>query len=336
MLLYSSHTASGATKGLNYAVRYLIPSLFPFMVLSSLMMHSGAYRVIAKLFSPITRYVLRLPSAASAAVLLSMVGGFPIGAKCVSILHDAHRIDDQTANRMMSFCVCSGPAFLITGVGTVMLHNPTAGLILYLSQLIAALTISLATAIFFRKSTTERFSESDSASQPFLDSFILSATDSAYSVIELTALVVVFSVIVELISVCPIPSLNVIAQLFLEVTGACHLIAEGGYPLWMLSFAVGFGGVCVHLQIFRILRSIKINRLKFVLFRLLNAVLSSFVTYLICLFYVPTAQTFAVGEGVNAEPSSLTIVGSAALIILCLVFVLTMKKSSQNPLQRIQ
>ncbi len=340
LLAYSTFTASGVAEGLSYAAKYLIPSLFPFMVISSFTMYSGAYRTIGKLFSPFISRLFRLPKATSAAIILSFVGGFPIGAKCTAMLYSSGQINEKQANQMMTFCVSSGPAFLITAVGTIMLGNGFLGIILYISQLLAAVVTGIIVGIFFGDETDHCGEHSDS--KGICHSLICSCSDAAYSVIELTALVVVFTIAVKITEQSKVNHIvlewinalgandrltEMILPVFLEVTGACRKICSGGFQPWVLSLAVGFGGLCVHLQIFHILRNIKINKKIFFLFRLINSLFSSVITYVICIFYQPVSQTFAVSENTNAEPVSGTYIGAAALIVMCVVFLLSFKRS---------
>ncbi len=343
ILFYSSFTVSGIADGLLYSVNYLIPSLFPFMVISSFTMYSGAYRPIGKIFSLPVRCLFRLPRAASAAVILGLVGGFPVGAKCVSMLYSSGQITQKQAERMMTFCVCSGPAFLITAVGTVMLHNTFIGIILYVSQLISALMIGTAVGLIDKKRSapSDDTQNSSSEQKTAAESLISSCLDAAYSVLELTSLVAIFSVSMSVIMKSGLNTVfsdmltwfgidtsvsSVMIPVVFEVTGACRQICSGGCPLWVLSFAVGFGGLCVHMQILHILKNVNINKPKFFLFRFINAVLSSVITYIICFFYHPISQTFAVSENTVAEPVYDSYIGAAALIVMCIIFLLSLKR----------
>ena len=337
LLHYSAASAEGIRKGLSYSSNYLIPSLFPFMFISSMIMYSGVYEYFGKIFSLVFRHLFRLPEEAAFAVVMSLTGGFPVGAKCVSMLFSSGKINHSQAVRMMMFCVCSGPAFLITAVGTMMLHNMTAGVILYISQVISAFLIGIITARFDKTDATRKHISAEH--QSISDSLILSSSDSAYAILEMTALVAIFSMIMSVIEtigvdrffdcvgILPEQISGLILPVILEVTGACSRICEGAFPLWAVSFAAGFGGLCVHLQIFGILKSVNIGKSVFLIFRLVNAVLSSLVTYAICCFYRPEVQVFAVSETTEAEWVSGTYIGAAALVVMCMIFVLSLKRS---------
>ena len=122
LLFFLFLCTEGIKKGMGYTVRIIVPSLFPYMVLSSFIVRSGTDIIIGRISVPLTK-LLALPESAGAAVLLSLTGGFPVGAKCVSLLYEEGRLNKEQADRMMCFCVCPGPAFLIPALGCIMLGN---------------------------------------------------------------------------------------------------------------------------------------------------------------------------------------------------------------------
>jgi len=53
-------------------------------------------------------------------------------------------------------------------------------------------------------------------------------------------------------------------------------------------------------------------------------ILSSVIVYTVCLFYRPTAEVFAIGNGAQAEWLSVSAAGSAAMVILSVLFLLSL------------
>ena len=92
LLIFPKEVSEGIKTGLENSARLLVPSLFPFMVLSSFMIRSDAYEYIGKIFFPLAR-ILRISEGAVSAVVLSFIGGFPVGAKCVRLLYGSGKID---------------------------------------------------------------------------------------------------------------------------------------------------------------------------------------------------------------------------------------------------
>ncbi len=263
-----------------------------------------------------------MPKSAVSAVVLSFIGGFPVGAKCVKLLYENGNISEKQAERMMKFCICSGPSFLITAIGAIMLNNTKAGLILYISQIISGMVLGIVSGIFSDKESETIFSERKPEKTDIMQAFIMSSSDGAGAIVELTALVAIFSMFINVL--VSFGADNYFLTSIIEVTAACRDIVEKGCPLWALSFAVGYGGICVHLQIFSLLKGIKINKSVFELYRLVNAILSSLITYFICQFFGDSLQTFAISGNANAELTSTSIVGAVSLIIMSGIFLLSL------------
>ncbi len=314
--------AEGISSGLESSAKILVPSLFPFMMLSSFIIRSGAYECTEKVFSPLAK-IFGLPKSAVSGVVLSFIGGFPVGARCVKLLYESGEISEKQAERMMKFCVCSGASFLITAIGTIMLNNVTAGIILYVSQIVSGIILGIVSGIFSKRENESKISQKKPESMDIMQVFIVSCSDGAGAIVELTALVSIFSMLINV--AVTLGADNYFLTSIIEVTTACQEIVEKGCPLWALSFAVGYGGLCVHLQIFSLLKGIKINKLVFEFYRLANAVLSSFITYLICRFFNMSVQTFAISGNASAELTSTSIVGAISLVIMSGIFLLSLK-----------
>ena len=320
LVVFPQTCAEGIAKGLYNSAKILVPSLFPFMVLSSFVIRSGVYEYVGKLFSPLAK-IFKLPKNAVSAVVLSFIGGFPVGARCVKLLYESGDITENQAERMMYFCVCSGPSFMITAIGAIMLGNINAGIILYVSQIISGIVLGIVSGIFSEKESEKEISE-NKRDTDMIQAFIMSSSDGAEAIINLTALVAIFSMFINILSAWGAD--NYFLTSAIEVTTACREIVNKGCPLWTLSFAVGYGGLCVHLQIFSLLKGIKINKLVFELYRFVNAVLSSFITYFICKFFDTSVQTFAISGNANAEFTSTSIVGGISLVIMSGIFLLSL------------
>ena len=128
ILLFPNDVRNGASNGISYCLYTLVPSLFPFMVLSSFIIHSGISKFIGKLLQPVIQFLFYLPGSAGSVIIMSMIGGYPVGARgCMSLLEQG-AITQKQAQRMLYFCVNAGPAFIISVVGSTLLQNALMGL----------------------------------------------------------------------------------------------------------------------------------------------------------------------------------------------------------------
>ncbi len=119
ILILDSRTALvSAREGLDLCIRTVIPSLFPFFVLSILItsMLSG---VQIPWMRP-ARKMLRIPKGAEALLLTGLIGGYPVGAQCVSQAFEDDSLSKRDAERMLVFCNQCGPAFLFGMIGSIL------------------------------------------------------------------------------------------------------------------------------------------------------------------------------------------------------------------------
>lgn len=111
LLILDSKTAlAGAQSGVELCIRTVIPSLFPFFLFSILLTTSLIGRRIP-ILRPVCR-LCRIPGGAESILIAGFLGGYPVGAQCVSQAYRAGQLSHRDARRMLGFCNNCGPAFL--------------------------------------------------------------------------------------------------------------------------------------------------------------------------------------------------------------------------------
>ena len=265
---------NGAVSGILLCGRVLIPSLFPFSVCVLFLMKSGM-TVYAKKLSPVTTRLLGLSGDMFCIVLLSFLGGYPIGAKLLNEAAKNKKISSKAAGRILNFSVNAGPAFVVAAVGNGIMGSKKLGYILLISHIAASFIIMLLARPHPEKDKAEI------SNKPYpntADCFVLSVSDGSAVTLSLCAFVILFSVIsayTEYFSAY----FNALVYLsnILEVTTA---VAKTG-NIYFISFLLGFAGISVWCQIMSAGRYIKINFLSFAFFRILHGIISSFLTAVI-------------------------------------------------------
>lgn len=129
ILILDSKTAlTAAREGLELCLRTVIPSLFPFFVLSGILVRSLMGTALP-LLRPLGR-MLGIPQGAESVLVSGFLGGYPVGAKSIHDAWTAGCIGKRDAERMLSFCSNAGPAFIF-GMAAPMFSSPGAGWILW-------------------------------------------------------------------------------------------------------------------------------------------------------------------------------------------------------------
>lgn len=118
VLILDSRTAlAGGQEGIGLCIRSLIPSLFPFFVLSGLITHAFTGTSLP-ILRPVGR-IFRIPAGCESLLIPAFLGGYPAGAQCVGQAYHQGNISRSCAQRLLLFCNNAGPAFLFGVLGPV-------------------------------------------------------------------------------------------------------------------------------------------------------------------------------------------------------------------------
>lgn len=339
IIMAPKSSSDGVIKGLGYCLNILIPSLFPFMFIASFIVKADLFKNFQKAFSALTKFLFYLPGCTAPTIFLSLIGGYPVGARGVKSLLESKKINHEQANRMMCFCVSAGPAFIIGVVGSALLKNTFYGILMFTVQIITSLLIGFLCAVKAR--TNKEFfyfkKESFNNANPKMSQAIISSCEEASkSMFGMCALVVIFSSFISILQYfnvlilisenftkigIPKPESLTILTSILEITYGCAEAAYLHAAPAVISFALGYGGMCVHLQIAAILSQTQFNYSKFIAFRLFNGIISGILTYVGISIFGNSEPVFSTINQPLSISNSSTAHGSVALIALCLYFI---------------
>ncbi|MBQ9249699.1 MAG: sporulation protein [Oscillospiraceae bacterium] len=148
MIGASSQVISSCRYGLQLCVELILPSLFPFFVVSILLSRLGFPLMLGRLLAPAAARLFRISGEGASAFLIGLTGGYPLGAAYIADMEKSGAVSKEEAERLLAFCNNSGPAFIIGAVGIGVFGSAKAGLMLYLIHICAA----ACTGLLFRRS----------------------------------------------------------------------------------------------------------------------------------------------------------------------------------------
>ncbi len=309
----------GVNEGLNICFHTIIPSLFPFITLSTYIVKSNILFPVYKLFSIPVRLLFKQPSYSVSAIFMSMIGGFPVGIKMANDLYMKGQITNEQAQRLSLFCMNAGPAFVITAVGTNMLNSTKAGIIIYSSLCISSLVSGIISSFITEKNNNIIKPKKEKPLQ--LSSLSASVTDAVQCIFGICAWVVLFSSITECIETLNLPEqVYICITSFSEVTKGCSLLT-GKLPLPMVAGVIGFGGICVHCQVLEYIKNIGIKYRYFFITRILNGILSGIITYAILLFFPVEINVFSNSDKISSYSFSFSYSAFFVFMIMCVVMI---------------
>lgn len=123
----------------------VLPMLLPFFIFTRIIVSICPPKK-SVLDKPFKKFY-NTPNGSFLIFFLSVISGYPMGAKLISNMYENKYIDNDDALSMLSFCSISGPMFMIGTVGVSIFHSYKTGLIIMIANLLA----SIFNGLIFRK-----------------------------------------------------------------------------------------------------------------------------------------------------------------------------------------
>nr|WP_312001238.1 sporulation integral membrane protein YlbJ [Paenibacillus forsythiae] len=143
VLLYPEASLDAALRGMAVWWDVLFPSLFPFFVISELMLGFGVVHLFGALFDPLMRPLFRIPGSGGFVLAMGYVSGYPVGARLTAKLREQNLLTRVEGERLVACTTSSDPIFLLGAVSVGFFHNPVLGPCLALAHYGSGLLVGL-------------------------------------------------------------------------------------------------------------------------------------------------------------------------------------------------
>ena len=295
LTVFSQGSRESAANGIKLCLNVLVPSLFPFMALTNLFAQMGLCQKLGKPLNKLTQKLLALSGA--------------------------------EAEQAALFAVCAGPGFVISFAGAGLFGSVNIGLIIFAAQAISVLLTAPLARLLRRKEEYSSGKELSSSSSPFSQALVGSVYSAAKSMLTICAFVLLFSAFSGiLLQMLPGSAFLTAAAAMLEVSSGVVMLSRGS-PVEAAAFLIGFGGICVHFQIFAALGEVRVSKALFFIFRIIQGLLTAALTH-IGLRLLP--QKEAVFSTLHIDRAAVfggSVLSSAALIGVTICFLASVKQA---------
>ena len=295
LTLCSAQVIQSCRYAVELCLSLILPSLFPFFVLSVLLNRLGLPGYLGRLLTPLASRVYGVTGAGASALLIGLTGGYPLGAAYIADMERSGAITAREGGRLLGFCNNSGPAFIIGAVGAGAFGSGKAGLLLYLCHVLSAML----TGLFFRQKDYCREIPPLQLDTVYISQALPEAVKQAMgALLNVCGFVMCFTVLVGLLDAGGAFSLlcgRLSAVFGLELqfthaalTGVLELGSAAGAlrglaptPLNMALAAgiLGWGGISVHFQTLAVLAGSKIKGALHFAGRLISASIGMVLAY---------------------------------------------------------
>ncbi len=249
LTIFSERASAYARDGINICARFIVPSLFPYMVISHMIISGGAAGFIGRIV-PISG-LYGLPRSAGAPIFLGAVCGFPVGARSACEMYKKGLLSKDEAEVLISAANNTGPSFVVSVIGASFFKSAAFGWLIYFFQLISSFIAALIVnrIIFpFKKEKEDKSRSFESGIN-----FSAAVSDSVSSVLTVCGFIVFFSVVSGFLlpyieELSPLAS-GIFSSLLEFTVGARFAAALGGIKgRFLCGLAVGWSGLSVFCQ----------------------------------------------------------------------------------------
>lgn len=317
MIIYPENIFPAAKRGIDTWWQVVFPGLFPFFIISELMIRFGVVHFLSVFLEPVMRPLFNVPGSGALVLAAGYTSGAPIGGVLTSNLEQQNLINKEEAGRLVAFTNNASPLFMLSSIAIGFLGLPQVGWLLAGSHYAANLCVGIllkklspnkeyaintySIKQLFLLALRRMQQAGEGAGQP-LGHLLGDATRKAMqNILVVGGFIIIFSVLIEIMTIVGLtnvvgsilglfllplglePTLLVpLASGLLEMTIGIKMIAESSVPLIQqlvcISLLLGWAGIAVHAQVAAFISERGISLAPYFLARMLQSLLAAIFT----------------------------------------------------------
>ena len=312
LLIFSRESMIAVKESLSLWCNNVIPSLFPFLIATSLLSYTNIPKTVSKIFARIMRPLFNVPGIGAYAFLLGIISGYPIGAKVVVDLYSKKACTKSEAEDLLAFTNNSGPLFIIGTIGISFFRSIHIGILLFITHILSAISTGFVLGILQRKNKKSNINTTgfsldsyESESNPFNIGLVLrdSIVNSVNTLLLIGGFIVFFAVIINMLKNSHLLDLlsymiSFISKSYIDISYIKGFLAgiieitNGIFSISIIptkfitinillcAFLLGFGGLSVFFQVSSISFSASLSMKSYILGKLLQGIFAVIYTFI--------------------------------------------------------
>lgn len=276
ILSFPAACLSFSLNGLNLWFERMIPTLFPFMVLSGIIIRMNLTSSFVKVLKPLIGRLFRLNDSCIYGIVIGFLCGFPMGAHVTAQLYTQKQINKKEASLLLAFCNNIGPVYFLSFVIPTLKLTGTVPYLFAMYGLPFFYGIFLRYTIYRKCITVQNHTTLSSSPISLLSALDESIFNSLFSIAKLGGYMIFFN----LLFIFPVLVLDLLplsAHLSATLTGSigCLLEITGGIgmlknkaPLWVLCI-LPFGGLSCIVQTYSMIKDTDLSITEYVMHKMI-------------------------------------------------------------------
>ncbi len=286
MAIFPSVYINATKDGLLAWAINLLPSLLPFMIFVKILTNLKTVETFCNNRLAFLGKIYNTSPLCSFVFAMSILSGYPLGAKMISDLYATRKITSSDACRMASFCVTSGPMFVIGSVGVCMFGSVKIGILIYFSHILGALLNGLIYRNIVSHSNEKNITQTPNISVKEKENFATAISTSTLAILNVGAIICVFFVIITALKPIIILLPNELVPLvegFIEITKGCldMTCLPQILQLCFATFCISFGGFSTIMQSMAFLSDCHVKLSTFIIQKVTSAIIATLIAVLL-------------------------------------------------------
>ncbi len=290
MLICPIKSINAVNTSISICGKVIIPSLFPFIFCSNLLISLGFPRLAGRFLSPYTRKIFGISGGGTVALILGMLSGYPMGAVCVKSLYEKGELSKNEAERLLSYSNNAGPVFIISAVGVSLLSSYKTGVLLYLIHITTSLLYGFILKFIKEENSSRYLYPSRDEKCDYILDLGNSITESIETIFKICGFIIIFSVITSAI---PENILKPYITAFLEISAGIKelCVKQNDFTLPLISAFLSFSGISVLAQVSAVARGLSLKY--YIGGKLMQGFISFSLTYFIVKLFPKAMPVFS-------------------------------------------
>lgn len=292
VIIYPERYVNCCFQGFAMWAECVLPSLFPFMIVTLIFVKTGIAERAALPLARVTKKI-KMPSAAAPCFVLSVCSGYPAGSRTVSEFCARGSLNSNDCQKLACLCSTSGPLFVVGSVGFKMFGDKIIGVKILIAHVAAVLIISVILSLFSKSAPASAQKPAKRSGNLIYDVFYGAVISVAVAGGFIAFFFVAAQFAADFKLTYPINALlnifldgqtsSAVSSGIIEATTGCRLLAanQNTVSIALAGFLITFGGLSIQLQQLSYLMPIGVKPLKFIAVKFIQAVFCFLILLLI-------------------------------------------------------
>lgn len=297
VILHPDIYGGAVFSGAELYVKSVFPTMLPMLIFSGLFIKTGIADDISKVMKQPMKKLFKAPPEAGYIAIISMLSGYPIGAKMVSDYYVSGIINDEDASRIATFSSTAGPMFIIGTVGSGFFNDTRIGYVILIAHYLSAVLTGL---IMCCQKRNTPYASNNKAELNLSDTNPLGEvfSDSMSTVLLVSGFIAIFYMLTEILLVSGISDileslggtlLKGIAVSVVEMTRGTKIISSYSNKKIAVAVAaamISFGGLSVTMQSMAFYKTAHIRASRYLFTKFLQGAIAFCATYLLIAVFI--------------------------------------------------